>query len=150
MSNITIRQYANHFAIDVPAATYHGFTPLGIELQAITAATECKPDGYKADSGERRLMVVAPSGRKVVDYPALVAALAAQEASKAAAAQQAATDRAEGFVPATPKQLDYLRLLGIKVEGERISKTQASMAIDLHKNGDGVGSVGLWYVSGGN
>lgn len=52
--------------------------------------------------------------------------------------------------PATPAQYNLLRQLGVDVKGTKLTKGRASMAIDMIKSGNGVGSVGLFFTDGSN
>ena len=126
------------------------------------AADDAKHNRVRNVPAYRNDLVRAHGGRVVRqgnEYHAEFPSAAKRESYLAAAAEadkthaQDAEQRAKQ--PATQAQLDYLRLLGIDVDrGIRdhggISRGLASMAIDLHKRGEGVGSAGLFYVGGHN
>ncbi len=103
------------------------------------------PQTIRDDGGY--VAIGLPAGRTISDYPQLQELAEKGEQKRAAAA--AVPPLKPGEEPATPRQLEYLRALGIRTSGVRISKQRASMAIDMHKAGEGVGSVGLEYVGGG-
>lgn len=137
MSRIEIRRYSTHVVAVVP------------ERHQALSRIQYAPGAFVSTKPTRAV----PEWRFSVKGEALAiveAVVAAETTAAEAAASQRRQDAAEGFVPATARQIDYLRDLGVRVAGERISKTQASLAIDLHLSGNGVGSAGLYYRDGSN
>ena len=52
--------------------------------------------------------------------------------------------------PATERQLDYLRSLGVDVGSRTLTKGEASQLIDAVKSGQGVGAFGYYMTDGSN
>lgn len=52
--------------------------------------------------------------------------------------------------PATEAQYNYLAKLGVNMRGQKVTKLVASEIISSVKNGDGVGSFGLFFFDGSN
>lgn len=52
--------------------------------------------------------------------------------------------------PASTAQYNYLRSMGVDVAGAKLTKIQASRAIDMVKSGNGIGSMNLFFNDGSN
>ncbi len=52
--------------------------------------------------------------------------------------------------PATEAQYAYIAKLNVDMRGQKICKSTASAIIDSVKNGEGVGSFGLFFFDGTN
>lgn len=122
------------------------------ETETRETMAACAKLGWKAEiftklSGKRAQVLIDDGG--AMDEQAHEAALknAILEIRNPAPKNGASIAAAERM--ASPKQIAYLEMLKIVVE-PNLTMKRASLLIDLHKSGNGVGSAGGYYTDGSN